>query len=74
MTPKFPSMSSKEIVRILKSEGFVEDRQKGSHLILIHREKHLRATVVVGKKDVPIGTAKAIFREAKLSPFDGMPL
>jgi predicted RNA binding protein YcfA (HicA-like mRNA interferase family) len=66
MTPKFPSMSSKEIVRMLHEAGFVEDRQKGSHLILKHHEKHLRATVPVGKKDLPIGTAKAILKEVKI--------
>ncbi|HBB56755.1 TPA: hypothetical protein DEW47_01295 [Patescibacteria group bacterium] len=32
---KLPSLKAKDVVRILKKLGFEEDRQKGSHLILI---------------------------------------
>ncbi len=64
MTAKFPRMSSAEIVRLLKEHGFEEVRQKGSHLILTHVETGRHVTVPVGKKDVPIGTARAIMRSA----------
>jgi hypothetical protein len=37
---------------------------KPYHLILFHPETHKHVTVPVGKKDCPIGTAKAIFRSA----------
>jgi predicted RNA binding protein YcfA (HicA-like mRNA interferase family) len=42
---KLPSVTSKEVVRVLKKLGFFEDRQKGSHLILIHRETKRRVVV-----------------------------
>lgn len=64
MTPKFPRMSSLEIVRLLHEHGFQDIRQRGSHLILLHPESKRHVTVPVGKKDLPIGTAKAIFRSA----------
>lgn len=31
-----PALSSKKVIKALKKAGFVEDRQKGSHLILIN--------------------------------------
>ncbi|MBP7114539.1 MAG: type II toxin-antitoxin system HicA family toxin [Candidatus Peribacteraceae bacterium] len=49
-------------MRLLHEAGFIDVRQKGSHLILFHPEKRRTVTVPVGKKDLPIGTAKAIVR------------
>jgi predicted RNA binding protein YcfA (HicA-like mRNA interferase family) len=42
---KLPSVTSKDVVRVLKKLGFFEDRQKGSHLILIHQETRRRVVV-----------------------------
>lgn len=42
---KLPAITSKEVVRVLKKLGFSEDRQKGSHLILIHPETKRRVVV-----------------------------
>lgn len=44
---KLPAVTSKEIVRVLKKLGFFEDRQKGSHLILIHPETKRRVVVPI---------------------------
>ena len=59
-------MSSAEIVRALKKNGFKEVRQRGSHLMLRHETGDRRVTVPVGKKDMPIGTARSILEEAGL--------
>lgn len=64
MTAKFPRMSSYDILRILHAHGFEDIRQKGSHLILRHPLSHKQTTVPVGKKDLPLGTAKAIFEQS----------
>ena len=45
--PKLPALTAKELVRVLKRAGFQEDRQKGSHLILIHPTTKRRAVVPV---------------------------
>lgn len=42
---KLPSVTAKNVVRALKRAGFEEDRQKGSHLILIHPSTKARAVV-----------------------------
>lgn len=31
-----PALRSKDLIRVLLKIGFVKDRQKGSHLVLIH--------------------------------------
>lgn len=64
MIAKFPRMSSREMVQLLHHKGFVDVRQRGSHLILVHPETLRQTVVPVGKKDLPIGTAKSIFRDA----------
>jgi len=68
MNPKFPSLSSKEVVRLLQRHGFVEDRQKGSHVVFYHPGDGRRAVVPMGKKNVPIGTLRSILKEAKIDP------
>jgi predicted RNA binding protein YcfA (HicA-like mRNA interferase family) len=34
--PKIPLLTAKQIIRALRKAGFVEDRQKGSHLVMLH--------------------------------------
>jgi predicted RNA binding protein YcfA (HicA-like mRNA interferase family) len=34
--PRMPQITARDLVRFLKSQGFVEDRQSGSHLTLWH--------------------------------------
>lgn len=40
-----PALTSKKVVKALKKAGFIEDRQKGSHLILINSVKNKRVVV-----------------------------
>jgi predicted RNA binding protein YcfA (HicA-like mRNA interferase family) len=49
---KLPSLTARQVVRALKRAGFIEDRQKGSHLILIHPEKKVRTVVPVSSGPV----------------------
>lgn len=44
---KLPAITAKEVVRALKKAGFFEDRQKGSHLILVHVETRRRTVVPI---------------------------
>jgi predicted RNA binding protein YcfA (HicA-like mRNA interferase family) len=56
--------SSKEIIDILKEAGFILDRVKGSHHIFIHPQNNKRAVVPHPKKDLPVGTARTILKQA----------
>jgi len=44
---KLPRVTGKEMVRALRRAGFVEDRQKGSHLTLLQPETGLRTVVPI---------------------------
>ena len=56
--------SSQDIIDLLKDAGFVLDRIKGSHHIFFHPENKKRAVVPHPKKDLPIGTARTILKQA----------
>lgn len=67
MTAKFPSMGSKEIIRLLREHGYVEKRQTGSHLIFFHPATRKAVPVPVGRKDLPIGTLRSILKSAEIT-------
>lgn len=55
-------VSAKEAVRILKKEGFYEDRQSGSHLILKHADGRM-TSVPMHSGDLKPGTQRSIERD-----------
>ena len=58
-------MSSKEVLKRLRQEGFVKVSQKGSHVKMRHPDG--RTTVVPDpKKDLPPGTLQSIEKQAKI--------
>lgn len=57
-------MNSKEIIKLLKKEGWYKYHQKGSHCQYKHATKKGRVTVPHPKKDLPIKTAKSILKQA----------
>lgn len=72
MTTPLPRLSAPELRRKLLRLGFVEDRQRGSHLILKHPGDPSRYAVVSvhSKGIVPPGTLKHILTTARISPED----
>lgn len=65
---KLPSLTARKVIRALKRAGFVEDRQKGSHLILIHPESGARTVVPVHSgKTLKEPLLRAIVRDANVS-------
>jgi predicted RNA binding protein YcfA (HicA-like mRNA interferase family) len=56
------------VIRALKYAGFVEDRQKGSHLILIHPDTMSRTVVPVHSgRTIKEPLLRAILRDARLT-------
>jgi predicted RNA binding protein YcfA (HicA-like mRNA interferase family) len=71
MPPKLPQVSGDELLRALKRLGFVEQRQRGSHVHLKRLSDNRRLTVPVHKgRTIPPGTLRAILRDAELSVED----
>jgi predicted RNA binding protein YcfA (HicA-like mRNA interferase family) len=68
MNPKLPRVDCRQLVRALKRAGFEEQRQRGSHLHLRRASDGRRVTVPVHQgRTVPVGTLRAILRDADIS-------
>jgi predicted RNA binding protein YcfA (HicA-like mRNA interferase family) len=65
---RLPSLTARKVIRALKRVGFVEDRQKGSHLVLIQPETKARTVVPVHPgRTIKETLLRAIVRDANLS-------
>ena len=58
------SYSSREVLKILKSDGWYEIACDGDHHQFKHPTKKGRVTVTHPVKDIPIGTLKSISNQA----------
>ncbi len=57
-------MTSRQIIKRLKADGWMLIRTKGSHCQFRHPDKPGLVTVPHPKKDFPAGTLKAIKKQA----------
>jgi predicted RNA binding protein YcfA (HicA-like mRNA interferase family) len=63
--PRMPQVTARDLVSILKSPGFVEDRQCGSHLTLWRETRKVAVTVPVHTgSDLGRGLAIRILKDA----------
>lgn len=66
--PRLPQVTARELIRFLRAQGFVEDRQVGSHLTLRHPARGVSVTVPVHSgTDVGRGLAARILKDAGFS-------
>ena len=59
-------MSSKDLMKLLKQDGWYLDRVKGSHYHFKHPTKKGLVTLPHPRKDLPQKTVDSIFRQAGL--------
>lgn len=59
-------MKSGDLIKQLERAGWIQVAVRGSHHQFKHPEKTGRVTVPHPKKDLPIGTVKAILKQAGL--------
>ncbi|PKP10907.1 MAG: hypothetical protein CVU09_05140 [Bacteroidetes bacterium HGW-Bacteroidetes-4] len=60
-------MKYNDLFKLLKNHGWVEVRQKGSHVILHHPEKEIQLTVPYhAGKEVKKGLLNAILKQAAI--------
>lgn len=65
MSKELPALRARELVRILERAGFVQWRQKGSHLTMYRVTDRRALTVPVHfRKTIPKGTLHAIIKQA----------
>ena len=59
-------MTAKEVVRILKADGWTKKAQKGSHLQMVHPTKPGKVTIPMHGKDLDQKTYLSILKQAGL--------
>ena len=59
-------MKARELVKLLKQDGWKQKGQKGSHLQMVHHSKPGKVTRPLHSGDLPIGTLKSILKQAGL--------
>jgi predicted RNA binding protein YcfA (HicA-like mRNA interferase family) len=64
---RLPVLSGQELVKALEKMGYEVDRQKGSHIVLRHREPPHRRLTVPDHKELRKGTLRAILRHSGIS-------
>jgi len=60
-------MSSREVIKRLKADGWYETGHEGSHVQFKHPVKPGRVTVPHPKRDIPIGTLRSIEKQAGIN-------
>ncbi|MDI6752360.1 MAG: type II toxin-antitoxin system HicA family toxin [bacterium] len=64
---KLPTLSGREICRILEKHGFSEVRRRGSHIVMQRMLPNTTITVPVpDHKEIRIGTLLSIIRQSGL--------
>ena len=65
--PKLPRVNARRLVAALRRAGFVDDRQKGSHLTMRHPGRPGRVVIPMHPGDLSTGLVHDILREAGLT-------
>ena len=63
--PELPVLTSRKLVKALTTLGFVNIRQRGSHLVM--KRGNLLIIVPMHKGDIPPGTLKSILRQGSIN-------
>lgn len=68
---RMPQVTALELVKFLRGQGFVDERQSGSHLTLWHEENNVSVTVPIHTGcDLGRGLAIRILKDAGFSVED----
>lgn len=69
--PRMPQVTARDLVRFLRKQGFVPERQEGSHLTLWHPIRKIAVTIPIHTGcDLGRGLAARILRDAGFSTED----
>jgi predicted RNA binding protein YcfA (HicA-like mRNA interferase family) len=70
VSPKLPAVNSRTVISALKKQGFVLDRQSGSHAVYIHPDGRRTTVPIHGKHDLGKGILHQIMKDADLTVAD----
>lgn len=63
-----PSLKARDVMQVLYKLGFVDKRQKGSHIFFEHPDGRTTLVPKHGGEDIGRGLLRRILREIKLLP------
>lgn len=61
------SFNSRELIKLIEADGWYRVDSSGSHHQFKHPTKPGRVTVPHPKRELPIGTAKSVLHQAKIT-------
>jgi predicted RNA binding protein YcfA (HicA-like mRNA interferase family) len=64
---RLPTLHVRKVVAALKQAGFIENKQRGSHLYLWHPRKKVNTTVPIHAQDLSRQLLRRILAQAGLS-------
>jgi len=64
--PSLPTVKPRQVIAALEKAGFVQVRQKGSHLRM--KRGNLSVTVPIHPGDLPPNVLRSILRQAHMTP------
>jgi predicted RNA binding protein YcfA (HicA-like mRNA interferase family) len=67
LTPKLPTVTAKELVRVAERLGFEFRRQTGSHAIYVRSQDQARVVIPMHGGDLKRKTLRAIIEDLKIS-------
>lgn len=62
-----PILKPRKLVKIIEKQGFVKDRQSGSHAIFLHPDGRW-ASVPLRRKTIGKGLLRKVLRDIQISP------
>ena len=64
---KLKRLSAKQVCKIITAHGFIQVRQRGSHIIMQKQTDNSTITIPVpNHKEIAIGTLQSIIRQSQL--------
>jgi predicted RNA binding protein YcfA (HicA-like mRNA interferase family) len=67
VTPKLPTASAKDLVRVAERLGFAFRRQRGSHAIYVRASDQARVVIPIHKGELKRKTLRGIIQDLKVS-------
>jgi predicted RNA binding protein YcfA (HicA-like mRNA interferase family) len=65
--PKLPNIKPKILIKKLNKLGFIQYRQKGSHVVMVNQLKNKQVIVPVHNKELKKGTLASILRQGEIA-------
>jgi predicted RNA binding protein YcfA (HicA-like mRNA interferase family) len=67
VTPRLPTATAKELIRVAERLGFELRRQKGSHAIYVRAEDQARVVIPMHAGELKRKTLRAIIQDLKIT-------